>query len=227
MWRPPANLQATAKPYGLAVDLSQTLVPALLGLGTGFSLIVAIGAQNSFVLKLGIADRLRTIAIVVAICAGSDAILIVAGVVGIGALIASFPVALIVIRIIGSGFLIVYGLFAARRVFRPGALVTEDPDARIKTRTAILTVLALTWLNPHVYLDTVIFLGSVANQQGVDARPWFAGGAIVASIVWFSVLGFGARFLRPFFARPVSWRILDGIIAVIMLGLGIRLAIGF
>jgi L-lysine exporter family protein LysE/ArgO len=207
------------------VNLSQTLVPALLGLGTGFSLIVAIGAQNSFVLKLGISGRNRTIAIVVFICAASDAVLITLGVLGVGVVVQQFPVALIVIRVIGAGFLIVYGLLAARRVFRPGVLVPDEGKAGLRTTTAVLTALALTWLNPHVYLDTLILLGSIANQQGPDQRWWWSGGAISASIVWFSVLGFGARFLRPFFARPVSWRILDGIIAVIMLALGLKLAI--
>jgi L-lysine exporter family protein LysE/ArgO len=202
------------------VDLSQTLVPALLGLGT-----VAIGAQNSFVLKLGIAGRNRTIGIVVFICAASDAILITLGVLGVGVVVERFPVALIVIRVIGAGFLIVYGLLAARRVFRPNVLVADDRGAGMKTATAVLTALALTWLNPHVYLDTLIFLGSIANQQGPDQRWWWTGGAVSASIIWFSVLGFGARFLRPFFARPVSWRILDGIIAVTMTALGVSLAL--
>ena len=94
-------------------------------------------------------------------------------------------------------------------------------------KAAVLTIVALTWLNPHVYLDTLIFLGSVANQQGEAARWWWGGGAIAASFLWFTGLGFGARLLRPFFARPSSWRVLDGLIAAVMLSLGVRMAIGF
>jgi L-lysine exporter family protein LysE/ArgO len=135
------------------------------------------------------------------------------------------PVALVLIRILGSGFLLVYGVLAAKRAFRPGALVAGE-GTQVPMRTAVLTVVGLTWLNPHVYLDTVIFLGSIGNQQGDSERWWWAAGAMTASLFWFSLLGFGARVLRPFFARPMSWRILDGSIAVVMLTLGIRMAIG-
>ena len=209
------------------MPLDSTLLPALLGLGTGLALIIAIGAQNAYVLRLGIAGRLRIVAVVVAICALSDALLIAAGVLGIGVVIERAPIALVVIRILGSGFLIVYGLLAARRVFRPQALEPAAQKGSISLKTAALTTLALTWLNPHVYLDTIVFLGSVANQQGADERWWWAAGAMTGSLLWFSVLGFGARLLRPFFARPNSWRILDAVIAVVMLTLGIRMAVGF
>ena len=209
------------------MPLDSTLLPALLGLGTGLALIIAIGAQNAYVLRLGIAGRLRIVAVVVAICALSDALLIAAGVLGIGVVIEKAPIALVVIRILGSGFLIVYGLMAARRVFRPQTLEPAGQQGSISMKTAALTTLALTWLNPHVYLDTIVFLGSVANQQGADERWWWAAGAMTGSLLWFSVLGFGARLLRPFFARPNSWRILDAVIAVVMLALGIRMAVGF
>ena len=202
-----------------------TLLPALLGLGTGLALIVAIGAQNAYVLRLGIAARPRLVALVVVICAVSDAVLIAAGVLGIGAIIERAPVVLIIIRIVGSAFLLAYGLMAARRVRRPSSLVPAA-IGNTSARSAALTILALTWLNPHVYLDTVILLGSIANQQGQDERWWWAGGAVLGSLLWFGALGFGARLLRPFFARPSSWRILDAVIAVVMLTLGIRLAIG-
>ncbi|GAA0993202.1 LysE/ArgO family amino acid transporter [Subtercola frigoramans] len=208
------------------MPFSQTLLPALIGLGTGLALIVAIGAQNAFVLRLGIEGRNRTILPVVLVCALSDAVLILAGVVGIGAIIQAVPLALVVIRIVGSGFLIVYGLFAAARAVHPKALVTADGPTSITLKTAVVTAVALTWLNPHVYLDTVILLGSVANQQGAAERWWWAGGAIAGSFLWFFGLGFGARLLRPFFARPSSWRILDGIIAVVMIALGLRMAVG-
>ncbi len=203
-----------------------TLLPAFLGMVTGFSLIVAIGAQNAFVLRLGIEGRVRIIAPVVAICALSDAGLIVAGVLGLGALITAAPIALVVIRVLGAGFLIVYGILAARRAVLPGTLVAELPAGRTGLRVAVTTVLALTWLNPHVYLDTVLFLGSVASQQGPTERWWWVGGAIAASILWFGCLGFGARLLRPVFARPGAWRVLDAVIAVVMIALGLRLAFG-
>jgi L-lysine exporter family protein LysE/ArgO len=209
------------------MPLETTLLPALFGLGTGLALIVAIGAQNAYVLRLGIAGRLRIVAVVVVICAVSDAALIAAGVLGIGVVIEKAPIALVVIRILGSAFLIVYGLMAARRVFHPKALEPAVQHGSISLKAVAFTTLALTWLNPHVYLDTVVFLGSIANQQGSAERWWWAGGAMLGSVLWFSALGFGARLLRPFFARPNSWRILDALIAVVMLGLGIRMAVGF
>ncbi|UFS60682.1 LysE/ArgO family amino acid transporter [Subtercola endophyticus] len=208
------------------MTLDTTLLPALLGLLTGLSLIIAIGAQNAYVLRLGIEGRARLILPIVLVCAVSDAVLITAGVLGIGAVISAAPVALVIIRIVGSGFLIVYGLFAAWRAVHPKALVAAEVKTSPTLRVAITTMVALTWLNPHVYLDTVIFLGSVANQQGVDERWWWAGGAVAGSFLWFFALGFGARLLRPFFARPSSWRLLDAFIAVVMLTLGIRMAIG-
>jgi L-lysine exporter family protein LysE/ArgO len=206
--------------------VSTTLLPALFGLLTGLSLIVAIGAQNAFVLRLGIEGRTRVIAPVVVICAVSDGILILAGVLGIGALVQAAPAALVVIRVIGAGFLIVYGLFAARRALRPAALVADTPTKQTSLRVAVTSAIAFTWLNPHVYLDTVLFLGSVANQQGSLERWWWAGGALLGSCLWFGSLGFGARLLRPVFARPQAWRILDAVIAVVMIALGVRLALG-
>ncbi|TFC85818.1 LysE/ArgO family amino acid transporter [Cryobacterium sp. TMT4-31] len=201
-----------------------TLLPALLGLVTGLSLIIAIGAQNAFVLRLGIEGRTRVIAPVVAIAALSDAALVLAGVLGMGALVAAAPAVMVVVRLVGAAFLVGYGLWAARRAIRPGALLVTGSSGSTGMRVAVGTVLALTWLNPHVYLDTVVFLGAVASQQDPAERWWWAGGAITASILWFTGLGFGARLLRPIFARPGAWRVLDGAIAVLMLALGARLA---
>jgi L-lysine exporter family protein LysE/ArgO len=206
--------------------MSSTLFPALLGLATGLTLIIAIGSQNAFVLRLGIEGRNRVIVPVVVICALSDAVLIFAGVLGLGVIVAAAPVALVVIRVLGSTFLVIYGLLAARRALRPGVLIVSGVVVATGARVAVMSVLALTWLNPHVYLDTVLFLGSVANQQGTAERWWWAGGAIAASFVWFSALGFGARLLRPLFARPAAWRVLDALIAIVMIALGIRLALG-
>ncbi|WP_304451264.1 LysE/ArgO family amino acid transporter [Nocardiopsis sp. YSL2] len=206
--------------------MNDSLLPALLGLGTGLALIVAIGSQNAFLLRLGIDGRPRTVLAVVMVCALSDAVLIGAGVLGVGAVIEAAPAAVTAVRFLGAGFLVVYGLFAAQRALRPGSMTVEGGGQGIGTKAAVATAVALTWLNPHVYLDTVVFLGSVANQQDGDARWWWVRGAVTASFLWFFALGFGARLLRPLFARPGAWRVLDACIAAVMLGLGARLALG-
>jgi L-lysine exporter family protein LysE/ArgO len=181
----------------------------LLGYGTGLSLIVAIGAQNAFVLRQGI--RGNAVVAVVTICALSDIVLIALGVGGIGSLVERFPQAVKTISIVGGAFLIAYALMAARRAMNPQPLVPA-------TGGTLLTCLALTWLNPHVYLDTVLLLGSIAAGSWV-----FGAGAMVASLTWFSALGFGARLLSGFFARPASWRVLDGVVAATMATLGLTL----
>jgi L-lysine exporter family protein LysE/ArgO len=198
------------------------LIAAAAGLGTGLSLIVAIGAQNAFVLRQGLARR--HVAAVVAICAASDAVLIAAGVAGIGSLVKAWPAAITALAWIGAAFLVGYGLLAARRALRPSALGPGDTGAP-SLRAAALTCLALTWLNPHVYLDTVLLLGSVAGSYGTD-RWAFGAGAALGSVLWFTALGFGARLLARFFARPASWRLLDGVIAATMTTLGVLLVAG-
>ncbi len=194
---------------------------ATAGLGTGLSLIVAIGAQNAFVLRQGL--RREHVPAVVAICAASDALLIAAGVGGIGGLLSVWPAALVVVSWVGAVFLCGYGLLAARRALRPSVLTAGD-NTGVPRGAAILTCLALTWLNPHVYLDTVLLLGAVGNGYG-DDRWVFATGAATASVLWFGALGFGARSLSGLFARPGSWRVLDGLIAVTMTALGVALAV--
>jgi L-lysine exporter family protein LysE/ArgO len=206
------------------MDFTGLLTPAALGFGTGLALIVAIGSQNAFVLRQGI--RGEHVAVVVLVCSVSDAVLIAAGIAGVGALLQANPVVVGVVRFAGAAFLVAYGVMAARRALRPGALTASGQQPAVGIGAALSTVLALTWLNPHVYLDTVLLLGSVANQQTQDLRWWFGAGAITASVAWFSALGFGARVLRPFFARPSSWRVLDGFVAAVMLTLGMRLAVG-
>ncbi|WP_262391793.1 LysE/ArgO family amino acid transporter [Nocardiopsis sp. CNR-923] len=206
--------------------MNASLLAAVLGLGTGLALIVAIGAQNAYVLRLGIDGRPRTVLAVVLVCALSDAVLITAGVLGVGAVVEAMPSALVAVRLLGAGFLVVYGLLAAVRVARPGALTADGAPRSRRLGPAVATALALTWLNPHVYLDTVVFLGSVANQQDGEARWWWARGAVAGSFLWFFALGFGARLLRPVFARPGAWRVLDGVIAAVMVTLGIRLVLG-
>ncbi|PZE87188.1 LysE/ArgO family amino acid transporter [Curtobacterium sp. MCBD17_032] len=345
------------------------LLPALSGLGTGLALIVAIGVQNTYLLRLAVGARLAVVAAAVAVCALSDAALIVAGVLGVGAVVERVPAALLVIRLVGAAFLLTYGVLAARRALRPsgdairvadrvaedgvpgaavvatavGADVTTgsadaagtdtdrgrvtgagaatgatDPHVGADTgrgrvtgagaatgaadphvgadvsagtvgtdsatgatdaadaadaaapgwtvasvsalpsaagpaleaapasasrtappgrvgpgdrgwptmRAAVLTMLVFTWANPHVYLDTLVFLGSVANQQGVDDRWWWTAGAVGASCLWFGALGFGGRLLRPLFARPVTWRVFDALVAVVMLAFGVTLLLG-
>ena len=275
------------------------LLPLLSGLGTGLALIVAIGVQNTYLLGLAVSARLRVVTATVVVCAVSDGVLILAGVLGVGVVVERFPVAIVVIRFVGAAFLLTYGVLAARRALRPSgdtlrveqdahddgapAVDTGGPGATIappdgrraparggavsargrvatdggaagwtapavavtahptaaagRTRTAhpgivptmrvaVLTMLVFTWANPHVYLDTLVFLGSVANQQGVDDRWWWTIGAVLASCLWFGALGFGGRLLRPLFARPLTWRVFDGLVAVVMLGFGAALALG-
>jgi len=161
---------------------------------------------------------------VVAICAASDAVLIALGVGGVGVVVGRWPGALTVVGLVGGAFLLCYGFLAARRVFRPSAMdITGETTG--SRRRAVLTCLALTWLNPHVYLDTVLLLGSVAAGHG--ALRWeFGLGAAVASVCWFASLGFGARLLRGLFARPASWRVLDGLVAATMVTIGTLLVVG-
>ena len=199
------------------------LTALLAGFGLGLSLIVAIGAQNAFVLRQGL--RREHVLIVVVVCAASDAILITAGVGGLGALIAQAGWVLVVVRIAGAAFLAWYGISAARRAVKPETLEADEGGDRMTRAAAISTVLALTWLNPHVYLDTVVLLGSIGGTYG-DTRWWFALGAMVASAVWFSALGFGSRALRPLFAKPVAWRVLDALIALVMFAIAASLIVG-
>ena len=196
---------------------------ALAGLGLGLSLIVAIGAQNAFVLRQGL--RLEHVSAVVAVCAFSDAVLIGAGVLGAGALLLAHPDLLTVVCLAGAAFLLTYGAMAARRVMRPAAALAADASgARTGLAVTVVTCLALTWLNPHVYLDTVVLLGSLSSTYDGD-RWWFGAGAMAGSLGWFAGLGFGARLLRPVFARPTAWRVLDLLIAIVMTALGVSLAV--
>lgn len=192
------------------------------GFGLGLSLIVAIGAQNAYVLRQGL--RREHVGPIVTLCALSDAALIVAGVAATGALTDAVPAVADVIRWGGAAFLIVYGLLALRRALRPELLVADERERRVSLGRALATAAAFTWLNPHVYLDTLLLVGSVAQSHG-DARWWFAAGAALGSLVWFSSLGFGARALAGVFARPIAWRILDLVIAATMMTLGVLLIV--
>lgn len=188
------------------------------GLFTGLSLIIAIGAQNAFVLRQGI--RREHVLPVVVICAVSDLVLIVAGVAGLGALVDRAGWLLDAVTWAGAAFLVWYGIGSLLRARHPEGLTIQETGPR----GVALKALALTWLNPHVYLDTVLLLGSVASTHG-DLRWFFAAGAVAGSILWFTTLGFGARLLAPLFAKPLAWRILDGIIAVVMIALAVTLVV--
>ncbi|WP_225753940.1 LysE/ArgO family amino acid transporter [Actinotalea sp. Marseille-Q4924] len=196
------------------------VLAALSGLGLGLSLIVAIGAQNAFVLRQGLARQ--HVGAVVLVCALSDAVLIAAGVAGAGAVVQGRPVLLDVVRVAGAVFLTTYGLLAARRAVRHDVLAPRGGAVPASLAATATTALALTWLNPHVYLDTVVLLGSIA-QSHPGRQWWFAAGAAVGSVVWFSALGYGAALLRPLFARPRAWQVLDAAIAVVMLVLAASL----
>lgn len=266
--------ECSAAEYG---DDMPAFAPLLAGLGVGFSLIIAIGAQNLFVLRQGI--RRDHIWVVIAICALSDAVLIVVGVSGLGAAVQQLSWLVVGVRWVGGAFLVTYGVMAAVRAIRSTRPVLEaevaedleggldkgdvEPDAVVddpsttsrstvdgthvtttigRTRvepgvasrvapsvassvaTVALTTLALTWLNPHVYFDTLFLLGSIANTYG-DARWLFAVGAVLASLIWFTSLGIGARHLGRVLSSPRAWRILDGSIAVVMITLGVLLVV--
>lgn len=203
--------------------MNPAALAALTGLGFGLSLIIAIGAQNVFVLRQGL--RHEHVLPVVAVCSLSDVMLIAVGVAGLGRLLELAPWLLDSLRIGGAAFLLTYAAVAARRAFRPAVIAADTVGAATPLRTVVATCLALTWLNPHVYLDTVVLLGSVAATHG-DNRWWFGLGAAVGSAAWFTALGLGARLMRPLFARPASWRVLDAIIAAVMVAIAANLLRG-
>lgn len=193
----------------------------LYGMGVSFSLIVAIGAQNAFVLKQGL--KRQYVFVVCAICALCDALLISAGVFGFGALIAKFPLLISIAKYLGALFLFVYGSRSFYNALTQNhALIAQGQDSQSLWQ-AVMLCLAFTLLNPHVYLDTVILLGSIA--AGFSDKTSFAIGAISASFIFFFGLGFGARLLAPIFAKPISWRILDGLIGAVMWALAVMLLI--
>lgn len=199
------------------------LAAILGGLVTGLTLIVAIGAQNAYVLRQGL---LRShIGAVVLVCAASDLVLIFAGVSGIGTIVEHADWVLTVVRWFGVAFLTWYGVNSLRRARHAESLAAAAEARSDSRRTVVGRVLALTWLNPHVYLDTVLLLGSIA--QGYDGgRWWFAVGAGLASILWFSGLGFGARLAAPVLALPRAWQVLEVLIGLTMLAIAVKLALG-
>ena len=193
------------------------LAAVLSGLVSGFSLIVAIGAQNAFVLRQGISrDR---VGVVVAICAVSDLLLIVAGVLGVGALVESRPGLLRVITGAGAAYLVWFGVRSLLSARHPQALGAAAPARG----SAALTAVALTWLNPHGYLDTVLLRGNLSTAHGPTGRWWFGAGAGVASVVWFTALGYAAHLTSRWLARPRTWQVIEVLIGVAMFALAAML----
>jgi len=197
------------------------LSSVVAGLTTGLALIVAIGAQNAFVLRQGLVRE--HVGLVVGLCAVSDVVLVVAGVAGIGTVLERAPWLLMTVRWLGVAFLAAYGGRSLMRARVPDVLAPGCGEGRAGGSVA-WSALALTWLNPHVYLDTVLLLGSVANTHGSPGRWWFAAGACAASILWFSGLGHGARYLGGLLTRPRAWQVLDVLIGCTMLVIAARLA---
>jgi len=182
------------------------------GILSGLALIIAIGAQNAFVIRQGL--QRQHVLTVVLFCAISDALLIAAGTAGLGKVIESAPEVLEIVRWFGVTYLIFFGLKSLRSAFRHNTLTLEQGNLVSRKRT-ILTVLGLTFLNPHVYLDTVIFLGSIANQFPAD-KWFFSAGAMTASFLWFFFIGFGSKMAARFMVKVVFWKVLDLAVAIIM-----------
>ncbi len=195
---------------------------ALDGLLTGLSLIIAIGAQNAYVLRQGL--RRSHVGAVVTVCTVSDYALIIAGVAGIGVIIQHAGWALQAVRWFGVAFLAWYGLASAWRARRPASSLSAARGDSAGRTAVVRRAVTLTWLNPHVYLDTVVLLGSIANAHAGAGRWWFAAGTCVASTLWFAGLGFGARYAAGLLATPRAWQVLDLLIAATMLGIAVKLA---
>lgn len=196
--------------------------PAFLaGFLLGASLIIAIGAQNAFILRHGLTRR--HVFVLCLICAVSDAVLILAGVAGLGTLIAASPRVIQAVTLGGALFLLAYAALAFRRAGRPAVLVAAKPEQEGGLGPAVAACLAFTFLNPHVYLDTVVLVGSLSARYEGTARAAYGVGASLSSFVWFFGLGYGARLLQPVFARPAAWRFLDVLIGLVMSAIALSL----
>jgi L-lysine exporter family protein LysE/ArgO len=184
------------------------------GLALGLGLIVAIGAQNAFVLRQGL--RREHVGSVVLFCASADALLIAAGVLGMAQALGQSPALARALALAGAVFLALYDWRALRRARQSHQLQAAAGSGVPGRGAALAQAAAFTLLNPHVYLDTVLLVGSIGAQQPAALQAWFIAGAAGASLLWFSALGFGARWLAPWFARPRAWQVLDGLIGVTM-----------
>ena len=195
----------------------------LNGFALGASLIIAIGAQNAFILKQGLLRQ--HVFILCLICASADAALIAAGVGGLGAVVSSHPALVQAVTLFGALFLAAYSFIAFRRAFHASSMGGSGDAASLGQ--AVAACLAFTFLNPHVYLDTVLLLGGLSSRYAGDLRTAYGAGAVIASFVWFFGLGYGARLLLPLFQKPASWRVLDSIIGVVMALIALSLAVQF
>lgn len=193
----------------------------LQGFLLGAGLIIAIGAQNAFILRQGLLRE--HVFILCLVCSLSDALLIALGVAGLGQLVSANAALLQIVKWAGAAFLGAYAILAFRRMVWPAALEADRARKPSSLRAALATCLAFTFLNPHVYLDTVVLVGSLSGRFEPGPRTVFAAGAMTASFVWFFSLGYGARLLTPVFARPSAWRVLDGLIGLVMAALAINL----
>jgi L-lysine exporter family protein LysE/ArgO len=191
------------------------------GFALGATLIIAIGAQNTFVLRQGL--RREHVLMIVAFCALADVLLISAGVAGVARVLGEAPHLTLALTVAGTAFLAWYGIRALARARRANSMNVAEGASRISLRNAVAQAAGFTFLNPHVYLDTVLLMGSIGARQPADLRFWFVGGAAVASGAWFTTLGFGARLLRPVFRTPRAWQVLDTLIGITMLALAASL----
>jgi L-lysine exporter family protein LysE/ArgO len=192
------------------------------GFALGATLIMAIGAQNAFVLRQGL--RREHVLLIVLFCALADLLLISAGVAGVARVLGSEPGLTLALTVAGTLFLAWYGIRALARARKSSALHAAEGAQRIPVRLVLAQAAGFTFLNPHVYLDTVLLMGSIGARQPSDMRMWFVGGAAAASGAWFTSLGFGARLLRPVFQTPRAWQILDTLVGLTMLALAASLA---
>jgi L-lysine exporter family protein LysE/ArgO len=197
------------------------LQAAVNGFLAGFSLILAIGAQNAFVLRQGI--RREHVGAVVFVCAASDAILISAGVAGFGVVTMALPWITVAMRWLGVVFLVVYGAMRFQAARQGGEALKPAEGASVTLSRVVATCLVLTWANPHVYLDTMVLLGSISTHYGLD-RVWFGFGAAVSSLTFFASLGYGARLLAPVFANPKAWVVLEVVVGLTMWTIAAALA---
>jgi L-lysine exporter family protein LysE/ArgO len=204
-----------------AISLTQSFSVFAQGLVLCFGLIVAIGAQNAFVLRQGL--RREHVLPVVAFCALADAVLITAGVLGMAQAVSRHPAIAQGMALAGAAFLAWYGWQALQRARHASQLQAADGGPGLSRGAAMAQVAAFTLLNPHVYLDTVMLMGSIGAQQPAGLRGWFIAGSSIASLVWFASLGFGARWLAPLFAQPRAWQVLDGLIGLTMWTLALLL----
>ena len=200
--------------------MTDIFAPFLSGFLLSAALIMAIGAQNMFVLRQGL--KREHVGPVVLFCGSADALLIVAGVVGVGAFLAAVPQLTLFLTIGGAVFLGWYGFKALRRMAAPETMAVAS-NGSISLGGAIAATAGFTFLNPHVYLDTVLLMGAAGSAQPAALRPIFVAGAVSASFTWFAALGYGARLLVPLFARPMAWRVLDAIVGITMFSLATSL----